>query len=72
MEFSINMELQIGEDLWIVHTAQLVYSNYQDLCSDSLHRMMSNWPDQKFVKRIGTIKILKMLQFLFFVMPFYN
>ena len=53
MEFSINMELQIGEDLWIVHTAQLVYSNYQDLCSDSLHRMTSNWPDQKFVKRIG-------------------
>ena len=67
------MKLQIGDDLPTVHTAQLVYSNRQDLCSDSVHRMMtSNWLDQKFAKRTGTIKILKKFQFLLFVMPMYN
>ena len=25
MESSVNMKLQIGDDLWTVHTAQLVY-----------------------------------------------
>ena len=72
MEFSINMNMQIGDDLQIVHTAQLVYLNRQDFCSESLYRMTSYWLDQKFAKQTGTIKILKLLQFLFFVMPLYN
>ena len=58
------MKLQNGDDLWTVQTAQLVYSNSQELCSDSLHRMMSYWPDQKFAKWMGTIKISKLLLFL--------
>ena len=37
MEFSIKMQLQIGDDLRTVDTAQLVNWNHQDLCSDSLH-----------------------------------
>ena len=72
MDISINMKLQVGGDLQALHTAQLVYSNRQDLCSDSLHRMTSYWLDQKFEKRTGTIKVLKLLQFLFFVMPMCN
>ena len=59
MEFSNNMKLQFGDDLLTVHTAQLVYSNCQDLCSDSLHRIASYWLDQKFARWTGTIKILK-------------
>ena len=39
------MKLQIGDDLLTVHTAQLVYSNRQDLCSDFLHQMTSYWLD---------------------------
>ena len=31
-----NIKLQVGVDLQTFHTAQLVYSNPQDLCSDSL------------------------------------
>ena len=42
MEFSINMKLQIGDNLRTVYTAQLVYLNCQDVCCDSLHRMMSS------------------------------
>ena len=61
MAFSINMKLQIGDNLWTVNSAQLVYLNHQDLCSDSLHWMMSYWLDQKFAKRTRTIKILKVL-----------
>ena len=72
MEFSINMTLQIGDALRTVHTAQLVYLNCQDMCSDSRHWMTSCWLDQKFTKPTGTIKILKLLQFLFCVMPMYN
>ena len=65
MEFSIIMKFQIGDALWMDHTTNLVYWNHQDLCSDSLYRMMSYKLDQKFAKRMGTIKILKLLQFLF-------
>ena len=72
MEFSINMNLQIGDELRTVHTAQLVYLNHEDLCSNSLHWMTSYWLDQEFTKRMETIKIFKLLQFLFFVMPIYN
>ena len=47
MEFSINITLKIGDNLWTVTTAHLVYLNHQDLCSDSPHQMMSYWLDQK-------------------------
>ena len=50
MEFSINMNLHIGDNLLTIHTAQLVYLNCQDLCSDSLHQMASYWLYQKFAK----------------------
>ena len=66
------MKLQIGDDLQIIHTTQLVYLNCQDLCSDSLHWMRLYLLDQKFAKWTGTIEILKLLQFLFFVMPMYH
>ena len=52
IEFSINMKLQIGDNPQTLHAAQLmVYSNHQDLCSDSLPRMTSYWLDQKFAKQ---------------------
>ena len=53
MEFSINMKLQIRAALWILLTAQLVYLNHQNLCSDSLHQILSYWLDRKFAKRMG-------------------
>ena len=54
----------------MVHTAQLVYSNHQDLLSYSLYRMMSYWLDQTFAKMEGNHQnILKLLQFLSFIMP---
>ena len=56
MDFSINMKLQIGNALRTTHTAQLVYLNHQDLCSDFLYWMMSYWLDQEFVKRTGPSK----------------
>ena len=53
------MKLQIGDDLRTVHSAQLVYLNCQDLCSDSLHLMMSYWRDQKFTKTNGDHQKIK-------------
>ena len=57
------MKLQIGDDLWTIYTAQLVYLNRKDLCSDSLRQMTSYWLDQKLAKQTGTIKILKFVAF---------
>ena len=65
MEFYFNVKLQIGDNLWTLHTAQLVYLNHQDLCSDSLHQMTSYSLDQKFTKWRGTIRTLKLLQLLY-------
>ena len=61
MEFFINLKLQIRDDLPTIHTAQLVYLNCQDLCSKTLWRMMSDWQDQKFAKRTGTIKNIEIV-----------
>ena len=73
MEFFINMELTNGDKLWALHTAQLVYWNHQVLCADSLHWMTSYFLDRSEIcKMDGIIKILKLLQFLAFVMPIYT
>ena len=64
MEFSISMKLQIGHNLQTDHIAQLVYLNHQDLCADSLHRMMSYWLDQKFARTDGDHQNIK-----FFAVP---
>ena len=50
MEFSTNMKVQIGDDLWTVHTAQLIYSMRQDFCSDPFYWMISYWLDQEIRK----------------------
>ena len=59
MEFSINMKLQIGDNLRTRHTAQLVNLNRKDLCLDFLHRMMLYWLDHIFAKQMGSIKVFK-------------
>ena len=59
MEICTNMKLQIGDNLQILKTC-------------ALHQMTSYWLDQKFANWTVTIKILKRLQFLFFVMPLCN
>ena len=56
MEFAINMELQIGVGLPKIHSAQLVYLNHRDLCSNFLHWKTTYWLDQNFTKRTVTIK----------------
>ena len=61
MEFSMYMKLQIRDDICTIHTAQLVYSNHQDLGFDYLQCMMSYWLDQKFVKQMGNIKKFKIV-----------
>ena len=61
------MKLQIGDDGRTIYTVQLVYANCQDLCCET-----SYWLDQKFSKQMGTIKILKFLQSVCFVMPMHN
>ena len=61
MEFSINMKLQIGDNLWTVHIAQLLYSVHQGLSSDSLHRMTSYCPDQTLTKKDGDHQNIKIV-----------
>ena len=50
------MKLSIGNDPQTVHTAQLVYFNRQELCSDSLY-----WLNQKLAKQTGKITTLKIV-----------
>ena len=57
MELSINMKLQFGDDLQNIHTAWLGYSNFQDLWSDYLHRILDGSEISK--KRLETINNIK-------------
>ena len=56
MDYFINMEkFGVGIHGKINPIAQLVYSNRQDLCSDSSNRMSSYWLDQKLARQRETI-----------------